>query len=578
MMHNNTDHNNSVKTLSDMLLYVVRHYPDKGIGYVNADGTILFKTYSDLLSKAGKLLQGLMSLGCSAGDKIILAPGSNAETIPLLWACFLGRMIPTILQPPVSFSEYNPPLEKMEKVFLKLEKPKVVLSENHASKFDSGVIPHKNIINIDDIPDVNGDPEFINPDPSDLAFIQFSSGSTGDPKGILLTHKNILTNIAAINVGFDSNVQDKMINWMPLYHDMGLVGYHLTPLLGYYDQYHIDTVDFIKHPFIWLDVIDHVRGTITGCPNFGQALLLRHLKRNHANRWDLSSMKAIANGAEPISVDIMREFMERLRPYSLKAEAMMPVYGMAESTLAVTVSPLLKGPSVVPFDRKALHHDLKAIPAHTSDRSQVRLMPSVGKAINNMTFRIVDDHDKEVEEGNIGHIQIKGPSVTAGYYNDPAATAGVFCDGWLRTGDQGFVFEDNLFITGRYKDIIFIHGQNFYSNDLEHLAQTIEGIAYGKVIIAGVFDEEIGCDKVILFFAGQVSHNMINTFNKIRKIFIETLGISVDVLIPIKSNQIPKTSSGKIQRYKLISAFLKDEFKEVAVDANPLAQRIKPAF
>jgi acyl-CoA synthetase (AMP-forming)/AMP-acid ligase II len=571
LMQNNDIHNNTVRTLHDILIHAAQHHPDSGIGYVNTDGTIIFQTYPDLLSKAGRLLQGLSVLGCSAGDKIILAPSNNAETISLLWACFLGRMVPTILQPPVSFSEYNPPLEKMEKVFRKLEGPKVILSGGQALTFNFSVIPRENIFSLDAIPKVTGDPEFLNPDESDLAFIQFSSGSTGDPKGIMLTHKNILTNLNAVNTSFDSNLQDRMVNWMPLYHDMGLVGFHLAPVYGCYNQYHIDTLDFIKRPFIWLDVIDKVRGTITGCPNFGQALLLRYLRRNHGGHWDLSTMKVIANGAEPISANIMTEFMDLLAPHQLKAEAMMPGYGLAESTLAVTFSPLHQMPTVVPFYRKELHHDLKAIPAPARTGSLVQLIPSVGKALY-IEYRIVDDNDQVLEDGRVGHIQIKGPSVTAGYYNDPAATLQVHCRDWLRTGDQGFVFEDNLYITGRYKDIIFVHGKNFYANDLEHLAQTIEGVVYGKAIIGGVFDEKMGHDRVLLFLTGSVSQEMINTFIRIRKLFVETLGITIDTLIPVKSNQIPKTSSGKIQRFKLISAYLKGEYDEVIGSTNRLLQ------
>jgi acyl-CoA synthetase (AMP-forming)/AMP-acid ligase II len=187
----------------------------------------------------------------------------------------------------------------------------------------------------------------------------------------------------------------------------------------------------------------------------------------------------------------------------------------------------------------------------------------VGKALTNIEYRIVDDEDREISENSVGHIQIRGPSVTSGYYNDPEVTERTFCGDWLRTGDQGFIFEGNLYITGRYKDIIFIHGKNFYANDLEHIAQTVDDVSYGKVIVGGVFDEKKGRDKILLFLTGSANDDTCETYLKIRNLFLSTIGISIDVLIPVKSNQIPKTSSGKIQRYKLISAYLKGEFDDV---------------
>ncbi|MCX6235548.1 MAG: AMP-binding protein [Bacteroidetes bacterium] len=365
---------------------------------------------------------------------------------------------------------------------------------------------------------------------------------------------------------------DRMVNRMPLYHDMGLVGYHLSPIFGCFSQYHIDPMDFIKRPFIWLDIIDKCKITINGCPNFGQALLLRHLKRNKTITWDLSSLKAITNGAEPISVRIMNEFIDNVKPHKFRPEAMMPVYGMAESTLAITFSELLHQPVVVPFRRKDLNFNLKAVRADHID-SSAQLIPSVGKALNNIQYRIVNDEDQPIKESNIGHIQIKGPCVTSGYYNNPEVTQKAFCGDWLRTGDQGFVFEGNLYITGRYKDIIFIHGKNFYAHDLEHVAQSVDDVSFGKAFIGGIFDETKGHDKVLLFLVGSVTQETMATFNKIRNLFLETLGISIDVFIPIRSNHIPKTSSGKIQRYKLISAYMRGEFDDVINEIRQLQEK-----
>jgi len=545
-------------TLPDLLKRAVLKNPKLFIGYSDKNGNVTIQTYKELLEEAKLIAAGLFNLGLKQGDKIIIATRYNRETIEFLWGSFLSGLVPTILQPPATFSGDNPPLVKLLKVFELLNGPYVFVSSEvkDIPAPLAGKIKHKNELV------VNG--AFPEPGltPDDLAFIQFSSGSTGDPKGIMLSHNNLMVNMDAIRVGTDSHYPDHWGNWMPLFHDMGLIGYHITPIYSMVFQSHVETLDFIMNPGLWLNLINRQKVTISGTTNFGLALVLKYLKRGkQIFDWDFTGMKALLNGAEPISVKVMQDFVEALKPFNFKPEAMMPVYGMAESTLAISFASLLDRPVAYAFNAFLLDSENKAQPVDPSDPT-ARLLSEVGVALNDMEIRITDDNDRMVKDGVSGHIQIKGPSITKGYYKNPGATAAAFCGEWFRTGDIGFFFEGHLFISGRFKDIIFKNGIHYFANDLEELASTIEEIKYGKACLGGTTDRETGEEKVIAFVAGLPEEKAPETFREFRTLLRSNLGISVDVLVLIKSNEMPKTSSGKLQRYKLMQRYLTGDFDD----------------
>lgn len=558
------------KSLTDLLLDAATVYPDKGIGFIQADGTQRFLSYRMILKNATAQANGLKEKKLGQGDKVMLVINRNEDLVTVLWACTISGIVPTILQPPVSFSEFNAPALKIETVYHILEKPVLILSSDLARSFRSDAISFHDIIDIDDLKNCNNKEFDIKRGKLDeLAYIQFSSGSTGDPKGITLTHKNILTNIAAICVGLDIDETDVMSNWMPLYHDMGLFGFHICPVFAKSNHYLIEPVDFIKKPTLWLDTIETSKTTITGCPNFGQALLLRYLKNRQEKARDLNSLKAIVNGAEPISKRIMSEFMLSLAESKLSPDSMMPAYGMAETTLAISFAPLREIPVVTAFNRNLLQNQGIAV-RETGKPSEMLELVSVGRALNDIEIRILDDKGNVVDEGFEGHIQIRGAGITASYYNNPEATHEAFDQGWLKTGDKGFFFEGLLYITGRVKDIIFVHGQNLYAHDLENLASKHSDIPYGKVIFGGLFDQKKGKDQIILFLVGSPNPATCDLFLELKNFFRDMYGISIDIFVPIRSNQVPKTSSGKIQRYKLIDDYRKGVFDEAIAEIRKL--------
>ena len=551
-------------TLPDLLKRSAMAYADLFIGYMNDKGETDKQTYHSLYQEAGKVAAGLHHLGLKQGDKAIIATLHNRETITLLWGCFLLGVVPTVLQPPMTFSGYNPAVVKLMNVFRQMGEPFIFMSEEMK---ETGGLPQEKVRHTGDL-DCSG--TYTEPliDPDDTAFIQFSSGSTGDPKGILLTHHNLMVNMDAIRIGLDLQHSDNTGNWMPLFHDMGLIGYHLTPIYCAHNQFHIETIDFIKNPGLWLDLMSEQGIGVTGCPNFGLALVLRHLNRRKIlPEWNFSSMKAMLNGAEPISVQIMNDFVETLKPFGFSPEAMMPVYGMAEATLAISFTPLMQPSVITAFDATALDIENRAMkvgPSHPS----ARLLSGVGLALNDTEIRVTDNNDQPLGEGYAGHIQLRGKGITSGYYNKPEETASAFVDDWLRTGDIGFFFEGNLYVSGRHKDIIFKNGRNYFANDLEVMACTLEDISYGKVCFGGTTSRETGHDKVIAFLAGSPGEKAMETFRQLRNLLRANLGITVDELVMVKSNEIPKTSSGKLQRYKLMQRYVAGDFDDTSIIAE----------
>jgi fengycin family lipopeptide synthetase D len=543
-------------TLPAMLRRATESPNELHIGYYDKNNNLTTQTYRELQAESMRVAAGLHKLGCKQGDKLIIASRNNRETIEVLWGAFQLGLVPTVLQPPSNFSDGSPPLVKLMKVFELMDAPYVFISRGLE---DTGGLLEGKIKHKDDL-DVSG--SFPEPvlRPGDLSFIQFSSGSTGDPKGVMLTQGNLMVNMDDIGNGTDTHYPDSWGNWMPLYHDMGLIGYHLQPILRMVSNYQIETLDFIMNPGTWLNLMGREKFTVGGTTTFGLALALKYIARGkHETDWDFSRMKALLNGAEPISVKTMEDFISALLPFGFRPEAMMPVYGMAEATLAISFAPLLKRSVSTAFDSSLLDRENKAVPTDPGDPS-ARLISEVGVSLNDIDIRITGDDDLEVPEGISGHIQIKGPSITQGYYRNPEATAAAFCGEWFRTGDIGFFYDGRLHISGRSKDIIFKNGIHYFANDLEELACSMDEIKQGKVCLGGTTDNHTSEEKIIAFIAGLPETKAPDIFREFRSLLRSRLGLSVDELVLLKSNEIPKTSSGKMQRYKLMQRYLGGDF------------------
>jgi acyl-CoA synthetase (AMP-forming)/AMP-acid ligase II/acyl carrier protein len=330
----------------------------------------------------------------------------------------------------------------------------------------------------------------------------------------------------------------------------------------------MDTNVFVRRPLLWMIKTAELKATQLCSPNFGYKHFLKLFERKGLPDLDLSSVKLIMNGAEPISYSLCEEFLEALAPYGLQRSTMLPVYGLAEATVGVSFPDLGEGPSRIVVHRHSLRIGEPYEPAELGDDDAVSFV-KVGHAIRDVEIRIADDADQVLDDGKIGNIQLLGGSMTEKIYGDEQATAGLFtADGWLRTGDCGVIVDGQLVITGRSKDIIIVNGQNYYPHDLEEIAADVEGLDLGKVVIGGTKTSGSQTEELIVF---TLYRRGIDDFRRLAEKVAtrigEHAGLDVDHVIPIRN--VPKTTSGKLQRVALLEAYLDGEFDEVLRQLAP---------
>jgi acyl-CoA synthetase (AMP-forming)/AMP-acid ligase II/acyl carrier protein len=356
---------------------------------------------------------------------------------------------------------------------------------------------------------------------------------------------------------------------MPLTHDMGLIGYHLSVLAAGMSHAVMDTNVFVRRPLLWMLKASELRATQLCSPNFGYKHFLKLFERKGLPEGtDLSGVKLILNGAEPISYELCEEFLNALEPYGLARTTMFPVYGLAEATVGVTFGTPVDLYSRVVMHRHSLRIGEPYEVAEPGDADAVSFV-KVGRPIRDCEMRLTDDADQVLETGRVGNIQLRGASVTERIYGDEAATAALFTDdGWLRTGDCGVCVDGDLVITGRQKDIIIVNGQNYYPHDIEEIVAQIDGLDLGKVVIAGATPARGQTEELLVFVLyRQDLESFVPLTEQIRSVIGEHAGLEVDHVLPVP--KIPKTTSGKVQRVHLLNAYLDGEYDDVIAKLTP---------
>ncbi len=397
----------------------------------------------------------------------------------------------------------------------------------------------------------------------DPALIQYTSGSTGDPKGVVLTHRNLVSNIESIGLAFDLKPTDAGVSWLPLYHDMGLIGSWLSCLYHGISVTILPPFAFLNRPERWLWAIHTHRATITAAPNFAYEICARRIKDEDIEGLDLSSWRAALNGAEPVSPDTMARFTRRFSPYGFRPETFTPVYGLAETSVALTFPEIEALPKIDRVSREVFERDRKAVPSDDTETSALEFV-SCGKPIVDHEVRIVDDNGKVIGERLEGRLEFRGPSCTQGYYRNPKATAALYHDNWLVSGDLAYCAEGELFITGRKKDIIIKGGRNLYPHEIEEVIGDVPGIRKGCIAAFGIFDEKLSTEKLVVVAEtrekGKERHTQLIT--EINDQIVTAIGIPPDQVLLVPQGSVPKTSSGKIARSACREAFLNDRIGE----------------
>lgn len=554
--------------LGNLLIEAAENKINNGILFVNEDYSEVYLSYKEILERAYKALGVLEKAGIKKGEYAIFVIDGNIDFVINFWGCILGGIIPVPLTHPAVFAEGNAAADKIITIWKQLKEPVLIvdekMKENYNSFKNSMGLKSMRILGTGEINKGDTKGKLNLAEVKSPAFIQFSSGSTNTPKGVVLSHENILINVESMVKGVKLCAEDTIVSWMPFSHDMGLIGFHIAEVAVVAKIINMTTLSFIKNPILWMDLISKHKATVTCSPNFGYKLLLSRIKKEHLESWDLTSLRLIINGAEPISTSLVNVFLDRLSDCGLKKSSMVQAYGMAEASLTITLSPLEKDPMHHNLNRKIMGKESKAVVNKEGDHDSI-LIADLGYVVDGMELRIINSEGEIVSERTIGEIQIKGRNITPGYLNNPQLNSEVFKEGWFNTGDMGFVVNNRLSITGRMKDIIFVNGQNFYAHDLESRIEALEGVEPGKIAICAWQDEKENCERVALF-SGLT--DKLEFHSKIIAFLNEIMGINIDYLILVKD--IPKTSSGKIKRFALLENFKNNQYNESTHSARDL--------
>jgi 1-acyl-sn-glycerol-3-phosphate acyltransferase len=395
---------------------------------------------------------------------------------------------------------------------------------------------------------------------ADATLIQYTSGSTGAPKGVLLSHANVLANIRAIGEAIVIRPDDVAVSWLPLYHDMGLIGSWLASLYFGIPIVILSPLAFLARPARWLWAIHTHRGTVAPAPNFAFDLCVRRVSDADIEGLDLGSWRLALNGSEPVSPDTIERFTRRFSAYRFKSAAMCPVYGLAESSVALTVPPIGRDPWVDRVVREAFQADREARPAPASDPNPLRFV-SCGLPLPGHQVRVVDAAGRPVGGRVEGRIEFQGPSVTSGYFRNPQATQAAMRAGWMDSGDLGYQADGELFITGRRKDLIIKAGRNLYPQEIEEVVGDVPGIRKGCVAAFGVPDLAAGTERLVIVaesretLAGRHEGLKATAVDRL----VSAIGVPPDEIVIARPGAVLKTSSGKIRRGATRDAYLRGD-------------------
>jgi fatty-acyl-CoA synthase len=386
------------------------------------------------------------------------------------------------------------------------------------------------------------------------AFLQFTSGSTAAPKGVDVSHESLLANAqaSARHLRFDPD-RDMMVSWLPLHHDMGLIGFVLTPLVASLSVTLVPTALVMRRVGFWFDAIQRQKGTITFAPNFAFALAYRRLKDHPTGSWDLQSLRVLGCGAEPIDANILELFTGMAtRRFGMPATAILPSYGMAEATLAMTFAPLGTKIRVDSIDANELASSGTAVSAQPHTKA-VRHVVSCGRPMPLHELRVLGDDGRPMLDRNQGEIVFRGPSVARGYISNSAATKETFRDGWLYTGDLGYVVDGEVYVTGRRKDVIVCSGVKYHAVDIEHLAVSVPGVRPGKVVAFSV----PGADTEQIVLVVECPRDGALAISEALAARVRReLGAPIAEVVSIPLGALPRTSSGKVRRSALRAWYL----------------------
>ncbi len=544
-------------TLVEVLEWHASAHPDRPHIRLYSDedeGEVI--TYHDLLQGAVRVAAGLLELGLRSKESVVIMLPTSKEYFFCFFGVLLAGGIPVPVYPPGHLKQIEehlrrhaaittnslagimvtmPEMKQFAKLmYTQVENLRYLVTAEELLSHSSAAID-----------------SFRRPalGPDDIAFLQYTSGSTGMPKGVILSHDNLLANIRSMGKAIKVDSNDVFVSWLPLYHDMGLIGAWLGSLHYACQLVIMPPLSFIARPARWLWAIHRYRGTLSAAPNFAYEQCLRRIDNKDLVGLDLSSWRCAFNGAEAVSPVTVTRFIGRFARYGFRAETMMPVYGLAESSVGLAFPPLGRGPLIDRIKRRDLMESGQAVIAR-EDEAEVLQFVSCGAPLPRHQIRIVDPNDRELPDRQEGRLQFQGPSTTSGYFRNSEKTSDLFHGEWLDSGDMAYVANGEVYITGRSKDIIIKAGRNIYPEELEEAIGDVEGIRKGNVAVFGSTDPDSGTERLVVLAETRKRdpHSFADLRATINAIVTDMVGTPADDVVLAPPNTVLKTSSGKIRR------------------------------
>ena len=539
-------------TLVDVLSWHAHHTPDRThIFLADKEGQDTPLTYGWLWTTACQIAGGLKARRLKRGDTVAIMLRTERDFFPTLMGTLIAGCIPVPLYPPFRADRIEEYVTRQIRILQNAD-ARLLITFNTVERV-AGILLHQvrslnSVVTVNSVVAAPSTPVSITR--SDGALIQYTSGSTGNPKGVYLTHENLLANIRAIAHALKMNSGDVGVSWLPLYHDMGLIGAWLTTCYVGAPLLLMSPLSFLARPVRWLEAISRYHGTVSAAPNFAYDLCTTRIPDEDLTGLDLSSARALLNGSETVSPNTLAAFAERFAPYGLTDSAVVPVYGLAENSVALTVPTIGTSPHVDAVQRDSFQKTGAAIPTKHNDETALRFV-SCGRSVPQHEICVVDESGKRLPDRQEGHIIFRGPSATTGYFRNEEATQQLIDqDGWLHSGDLGYTAGGNLFVTGRTKDIIIRAGRNLYPHEVEATVGALAGVRTGCVAAFGLVNEARGTEQFAIVAETRLTEHesRADLQHRITTIVTEQIGVTPDRVVLAQPGAIPKTSSGKIRR------------------------------
>jgi 1-acyl-sn-glycerol-3-phosphate acyltransferase len=509
-------------------------------------------SYGELDRAARRAALGLLDRGIQDGERVAIMLPTGGDFFFAFFAVLMAGAIPVPIYPPFRRSQIEDHMRRQAGI-LRNAQASMLITDPEIRPVGTllrGLA--EDLRTVVTIAELSGTGELTTPVPASsqtTGLIQYTSGSTGDPKGVVLTHANLLANIRAMGEAMQASSRDTFVSWLPLYHDMGLIGAWLGSLYYGAPAAILPPLAFLANPARWLWSIHRHHATLSAAPNFAFELCLKNVREEDIRGLDLSSLRMVVNGAEPVSPSTIARFTERFGSYGFRPEAMAPVYGLAESSVGLAFPPVGRKPIIDRVQRMPLARDGFAMPAQTGDASAIEFV-ACGRPLPQHQIRIVDESGSGLPDRRQGRLEFKGPSATTGYFRNEEKTRGLFDSSWLDSGDLAYIADGDVYLTGRIKDMIIRAGRNIYPHELEEAVGRIEGIRKGCVVAFASRDDRTGTERLVVMAETRIAadRERERLHAAIAQASLTLLETPPDDIVLVPPRTVPKTSSGKIRR------------------------------